>query len=546
MPYNLLDEAWLPIRIDGGRKWIAPWQITEDQPGDGCARALDSPRTDFDGALLELLIAVVQTCMPPADKRHWREMRRNPPSPAALREAFSVHADAFKLDGSGPRFMQDLTLSEKDKITRCEIGALLIDAPGENTLKKNADLFVKRGCVERLCPACVAAALYTLNAYAPQGGAGIRTSLRGGGPLTTLVTGRTLWEAVANNLLPKDVLGGECDSSKPREGGVFPWLVATRTSESGERTLPHDVCPEHMYWAMPRRVRIEFQDSTGPCSLCGKQEGSEARGFISRKGGYNYEGPWGHPLTPYRDMGENRLSLKGDGVAGYPNWLGLTYGEEDAVDIGIKSPVIPAKVVRNFLECVRNPGKEQYRLRLHGYATENMKALFWTQSEMPLMVLDDSETYETVVDLAARLSKSALVAAESLRSCLRRGLVSERRGPTPLSATVFENATSRFWASTEQGFFDTLAKGRELLRLGQDMEKQLEDLRTHWLASLRKEALGIYDDLTERSETGVEDMERIVRARLALQNYCGMGSKVMREILVLPEPASKPKTEANA
>ena len=67
------------------------------------------------------------------------------------------------------------------------VGALLIDTPGANALRKNTDLFVKRGRIEVLSRAAAAIGLFTLSAYAPAGGAGIRTSLRGGGPLTTLL-----------------------------------------------------------------------------------------------------------------------------------------------------------------------------------------------------------------------------------------------------------------------------------------------------------------------------------------------------------------------
>ena len=101
------------------------------------------------------------------------------------RRKFARVAHAFDLDGPGPRFLQDLDPLEgaDDK----EIAALLIDAPGAQTLRNNADLFVKRGGAPVLSRATAAMALCTLNAYAPSGGAGHRTSLRGGGPMTTLV-----------------------------------------------------------------------------------------------------------------------------------------------------------------------------------------------------------------------------------------------------------------------------------------------------------------------------------------------------------------------
>ena len=85
---------------------------------------------------------------------------------------------------------------------RSPIAALLIEQPGDKTLKDNTDLFIHRGQMQSLCPACAAAALYTLQAFAPSGGKGHRTSMRGGGPLSTLLKGRNLWESVWLNVLP--------------------------------------------------------------------------------------------------------------------------------------------------------------------------------------------------------------------------------------------------------------------------------------------------------------------------------------------------------
>ncbi|WP_239500552.1 type I-E CRISPR-associated protein Cse1/CasA, partial [Streptococcus pneumoniae] len=65
-----------------------------------------------------------------------------------------------------------------------------------------------------------------LQTYAPSGGAGHRTSLRGGGPLTTLLAparkGRavaTLWDRVWTNVPDADPDAGAADPAR-----IFPWL----------------------------------------------------------------------------------------------------------------------------------------------------------------------------------------------------------------------------------------------------------------------------------------------------------------------------------
>ena len=66
-PYNLLVEPWIPVRRRSGeRSWIAPWQVTEveDPP-----LSIDTGRPDFDGALIQFLIGLVQTAAAPETKK---------------------------------------------------------------------------------------------------------------------------------------------------------------------------------------------------------------------------------------------------------------------------------------------------------------------------------------------------------------------------------------------------------------------------------------------------------------------------------------------
>ena len=201
MSFNLIRDAWIPIRRqDGTRSLIAPWQITEDFDTNPII-ALDATRPDLNGALIQFLIGLVQTVLSPKNDRSWRHGLTFPPDGSAVKRAFEAIAFAFDLDGDGPRFMQDLTLADGKKNG---IGTLLIEAPGSKTLRDNTDLFIKRGAVEEMCLSCVAAVLLTLQINASSGGVGHRTSLRGGGPLTTLVLGDTLWQTIWINVLTEE------------------------------------------------------------------------------------------------------------------------------------------------------------------------------------------------------------------------------------------------------------------------------------------------------------------------------------------------------
>ncbi|MEA3296922.1 MAG: type I-E CRISPR-associated protein Cse1/CasA, partial [candidate division Zixibacteria bacterium] len=206
---NLIYDRWIPIRRNSGKEErVAPWQITE--PDDPIV-ALAARRPDFNGALIQFLIGLLQTAVPPKNETVWENWLDSPPAPEILKECFAQYAHAFNLDGDGPRFMQDI---EQIEGSEKNINALLIDSPGQQALEQNKDHFVKQGTVQAICPSCAATALFTLQTNAPSGGVGHRTSLRGGGPLTTLVIldpkgsnlAVTLWRNVWLNVLSDKAL----------------------------------------------------------------------------------------------------------------------------------------------------------------------------------------------------------------------------------------------------------------------------------------------------------------------------------------------------
>jgi CRISPR system Cascade subunit CasA len=111
---NLIYDAWLPIRRKRGEEArIAPWEVTTRYDDDAVV-ALAAPRPDFNGALIQFLIGLLQTTCAPDSPRARREWLRQPPTPEELRTKFTEIAYAFRLDGDGPRFMQDLTLKPED------------------------------------------------------------------------------------------------------------------------------------------------------------------------------------------------------------------------------------------------------------------------------------------------------------------------------------------------------------------------------------------------------------------------------------------------
>src|SRR5690606_28898959 len=112
---NLLDEAWIPVRRSNGEQdWITPLQITEPT-----IVALDARRPDFNGALIQFLIGLVQTTTSMDSEIEWKQWNEKPPTADQLQQWFEPVREAFVFDGDGARFMQDFGLrtegvSEKD------------------------------------------------------------------------------------------------------------------------------------------------------------------------------------------------------------------------------------------------------------------------------------------------------------------------------------------------------------------------------------------------------------------------------------------------
>ncbi len=508
MTYNLLQEAWLPvIREDGSRDRIAPWQIAE-----GPNRAVDiaPPRADLRAGLLEFLVGLMQTALPVDQVGDWKQRLASPPGPDEIKAGLAAHEPFFHLFGQRPRFMQDLTMTDADKPARNGVAALLIDSPGGNTLKQNCDFFVKRGRVESLCPACAAAALYILQAFAPSGGKGHRTSLRGGGPLSTLVAGDTLWEKVWRNVIPFSGGATAPPTGEALKGAVYPWAAPTRSSEKGEETHPEDVHPLHAYWAMPRRIVLEESASDTTCDLCGEACEIAVTSYQTRPSGYNYGPTWRHPLTPYRlQSGEPPLSVKGQAnLSAYSNWLGVVHGQPEAQSGKKRSVTVPAACVGFTLGRVPGTG-----VNAAGYDMDNMKAVQWCEHTFPVYAVKrDLDEYRELV-------QTMVLAADQIRrnltGMLKDALVNEAgKNQAKIDATLFANASTRFWAETETVFYACAAQ------LAEAEDDAGQDTLLHeWGKTLLNAAARLFDEHAMAGRIPPERMERHVQARRKLRNY---------------------------
>ena len=494
---NLISDPWIPVVRRGGCDTVRP-----DQIADPDILRPDWPRPDLNLACLELLIGLTYLAHPPQGG----DDRANPPDAAALRRAMQPLAPAFDLLGDGPRFLQDLEpLGGRGNPP----AMLFIDSAGDNTAKKNADLMVRRGRYEALPLPLAAMALYTLQAFAPTGGAGNLTSMRGGGPMVTLVKPQAegLWPLVWANVPRGEPLD-------PEDLDVLPWMRPTETSKPvGKKariTVPASESPStldpEVFFGQPRRLRLVARSN-------------EVTEVIQQPWGTKYEG-WRHPLTPYYKNGSETLARHPKpGGFGYRNWRGVILQSET----GLRP--------RTLLQYLRDMEGARCSLIVGGWAMDNMKPRDFLWSEQPVFPLSEKNE-----DRAAAAVEAAEHAGYVLAAGVREGV-----GEDDLKSGAGQRAREAFFAATQGAFEEML----EAMSAGGPFERQ------KWVASMRGAALPIFDrevmpGLADLSETRREKATK-ARSKLiaAFAGRPPFGKKIF-DPLGLETPARQPRQRGQA
>ena len=522
------------IRANGEREYIAPWQLTTQHETNPIIK-LNAPRPDFNGALMQLLIGLIQTTFAPNEDRARarKEPFKKPPSPEQLQQAFTPIAPAFEIDGENVRFLQDIDSLEK--LEPKPITALLIDTAGSETH------FVKHAQTG-FCATCAVMALFTLQTNAPSGGVGHRTSLRGGGPLTTILVyspkgdiPASLWRTIWLNILTKE--DKFYDSDKTAHEHIFSWLDATRTSNpkaKGCDTTLDDVHPLQMFWGMPRRIRLDTDNTTsGECAICGTFSDKLITHYRTKNYGVNYTGSWDHPLTPYSiDKKGQWLPVhpKSGGIT-YRHWLGLVQENK-----ALKS--VPAKIIDNT-ERFKEFGN--LKIWAFGYNMDNMKPICWYESTMPLYYFPtEEEDRKAFMEDVENLINAATEILGNLRSCLKNAWFSEN-DPRKKGANMafIDNA---FWQNTESCFYTQLAKLQQWYEQT-DAEPQPVSVLHPWHRYLHRYTLTEFDRWANCSQIAQLNPKRIAAARSDLFkfNY----KKSIKEMLRLPKKDTHPRGEYN-
>ncbi len=519
---NLITDEWIPVcRQDSQQDTVAPWQIAETE---NPVMEINAPRPDFQGALYQLLIGLLQTCFAPEDEDEWLKYWWQMPEADKLKTGFGKVASAFELENpNAPSFLQDFDLLDGE--TKA-VSALLIEAPGAKTLKDNLDHFIKRGCADQLCPSCTATALFTLQTNAPSGGVGHRVGLRGGGPLTTLVIPKqswaTLWQKLWLNILNQEAFEpiGEIDVR------VMPWLGNTRVSDKGQITSPSDIHPLQAYWGMPRRIRLTATIDNNDCDLCGRHAPILYTEYRTKNYGINYDGAWLHPLTPYRFDPKKvnlPLSLKGQqGGLGYRQWLGLALQDNDSGDKA-------SQTVQFYNEergrNIQDSGPAA--LWCFGYDMDNMKARCWYEARFPVYYLNEKQR-NNLMDWAGELINAAKEIVKMLRNAVKSAWF---RRPKDAKGDMSQ-IDAQFWQVTETNFYRLLER---LEKLPGDTRMAPSEIYASWVETLRTKMIEVFEAATLTAAPQDLDLKRIVNAKKALMNRF-YGNKIIKVLKAKAKP----------
>ncbi|MEO0524323.1 MAG: type I-E CRISPR-associated protein Cse1/CasA [Pseudomonadota bacterium] len=492
---NLIADPWIPVRRRAGADTVRP-----DQIADAEVLAFDWPRPDLNLACYELMIGLAYLACPPENE----DQRYDPPDQAAFRAALASLAPAFELLGDGPRFLQDYGPFDGEPKSP---DMLFIDASGDSTAKKNADLMVKRGRYETLSLPLAAIALYTMQAFAPSGGAGNRTSMRGGGPMVTLVKpeGAGLWGTIWANVPCGDPLPAE-------QMDALPWMRPTVTSEKGQVVTPtesfgDDAPDPEMFFGQPRRLRLV-------------DEGDKITGVLQRPYGTNYAA-WVHDLSPYYEDPKGQILPvhPKPGPFGYRNWRGVILQQDKR-----RRPAC--------LERLLGRAASRLTLIVAGWAMDNMKPLDFIWSEQPVFDLSgDAEAAVFAMVEAAEQASFALAAT------VKNGV-----GEDALSAAAAGAARQAFFTGTEPLFLRRV----EAISAGDAPDQK------GWLRDMRDVAVPLFDAkvLPGLDSLQASRREKAVQARRSLLGAFGgngpLSKKIFQALSLEGPPQCKPRKKEAA
>lgn len=508
---NLILDPWVPIRDAAGSvRDISPLDLATSQP---VALDLAAQRPEFNGALAQFLIGLLQLVASGEDEDWSAVMNGNLEPPMEELRKWAPH---FEFDVGDHRVMQDMQIAAEDDGN--DLDALLLDSPGANALRNNSDLFVKRRDRSPLKLKVAAQALITLQTNAPSGGAGHRTSLRGGGPVSYLWWPQRrggdpipLWQKLWANV---QSLEGFC-----RHQVVLPWTAPCLTSQDDKDvtsqlatrfgSLSDKENAALCYFATPRRIQLTFADIA---TTSGSADDRVAAAYVTKNYGADYVShQFRHPLsTYYLDVKKDKWLPTHLSEAGfsYVDWLQAQRSGE-----ALRAPsILEGRHRRRVERWLGSAGDSP--IWAFGFKMDNMKCEGWHEARFPVLIGLSAEAEATLFDQASLLIAATNACLSVVRRGLRKAWTDEgKKGDTSV-------AERSLLSTTESDFYQSLKRIAEKPAATAEDAAARDQVKLDWQKALTKAARTVFESHAQAGDARCESlkvMQRGAEARRQLE-----------------------------
>lgn len=436
---NLLFDPWVPVRADGGTGAfrLLTYRQLLCEPGNW---QVSLPRDDLELACLQLLVCMTQVMFLPEDIQILRKRLAEPLPPEAFDAGIAPCRDWFDLDHPTQPFMQSRGVMGK----MTTVQKLLPGLPEKTSTAPSAHCFFNEVMEIRNMGGPIAAiALFNQASNSPSFGGGFQGSLRGGGPITTLVAGPNLREMVWRNVLTRPRVH-ERQIGMPGPGEEQPnWVKPIR---EGETIHWNEIgLARGLFW-QPARVELIRAERPAPCDMLGGEAVPVYVGFRAEQFKFTVEGRWPHPhgaMTASTKKGALEWKFAAFTTTA-PAWTLLTefVVPKSADGPGAKEGCVPAGPVSQAAEL----GDGRLELMVGGYRVENGAAIRERRHELMSLAqgwADDKRRLQQLVDIGIEV-KSAL--HKRLQAA---GKGDRNKGLKGIGAAIHESAEKLFYARTE-------------------------------------------------------------------------------------------------
>lgn len=311
---NLLKDAWIPVRNGADFQQITYKELLCSEQSE-CQVAL--PRDDLEMACIQMLAALTQVIFMPADKKELRTRIKTPLTEQEYETEVKKYEEWFDLAHPKWPFMQVKGVNGE----WTSIQKLMIGMPEITSKSASAHAFFNEPTeVRSISSGITAIALFNQASNSPSFGGGFKGSLRGAGPISTMVMSTNLRKTVWENVLHED---GVRD--------LIPWYDETKENDKPVWVDPvpkGDIQPHSiglirgLFW-QPAHIELVKADKLMSCDLVGGANQECYEGFRKERYVYDLKGVWPHPYSPRQfesDGSIKYLAFKGDD----PAWMQMS------------------------------------------------------------------------------------------------------------------------------------------------------------------------------------------------------------------------------